>query len=112
MAPFHLLRRARRLFPFIERIFADGGYAGRKMALTVWLTGAWSLQIVSYWTLPVLRCCQNGGLSKGRLPGSVAIAAWPATLSATHHNRRCIHSPRHDPHHVRATCCKPLAMIC
>ncbi len=43
---FHLLRRARRLFPFIERIFADGGYAGRKMALTVWRTGAWRLQVV------------------------------------------------------------------
>ena len=43
---FHLLRRARRLFPFIERIFADGGYAGRKMAMTVWRTGAWRLQIV------------------------------------------------------------------
>ena len=43
---FHLLRRARRLFPFIERIFADGGYVGRKMAMTVWRTGAWSLQIV------------------------------------------------------------------
>jgi transposase len=43
---FHLLGRARRLFPFIERIFADGGYAGRKMALTVWRTGAWRLQIV------------------------------------------------------------------
>ena len=42
----HLLRRARRLFPFIERIFADGGYAGRKMALTVWRTGVWRLQIV------------------------------------------------------------------
>jgi transposase len=42
----HLLRSARRLFPFIERIFADGGYAGRKMAMTVWRTGAWSLQIV------------------------------------------------------------------
>ena len=42
----HLPRRARRLFPFIERIFADGGYAGRKMAMTVWRTGAWSLQIV------------------------------------------------------------------
>src|SRR5689334_13418422 len=26
----HLLRRARRLFPFIELIFADGGYAGPK----------------------------------------------------------------------------------
>ena len=32
---FHLLRRARRMFPFIERIFADGGYAGQKMALVV-----------------------------------------------------------------------------
>jgi len=43
---FHLLRRARRLFPFIECIFADGGYAGRKMAMTVWRTGAWRLQVV------------------------------------------------------------------
>src|SRR3974377_193459 len=43
---FHLLGRARRLFPFIELIFADGGYAGRKMALTVWRTGAWGMQIV------------------------------------------------------------------
>ena len=43
---FQLLRRARRLFPFIKRIFADGGYAGEKMALIVWRTGAWRLQIV------------------------------------------------------------------
>ena len=43
---FHLLRRARRLFPFITRIFADGGYAGEKMALVVWRTGAWKLEIV------------------------------------------------------------------
>jgi transposase len=41
-----LLRRARRLFPFIERIFADGGYAGPKMALVAWRTGTWRLQIV------------------------------------------------------------------
>jgi transposase len=40
------LRRARRRFPFIERIFADGGYAGEKMALVVWCTGAWKLEIV------------------------------------------------------------------
>ena len=43
---FQLLRRARRLFPFIERIFADGGYAGKKMALVVWRTGAWRLRNV------------------------------------------------------------------
>jgi hypothetical protein len=35
-----MLRHARRLFPFIERIFADGGYAGRKMALTICAMGA------------------------------------------------------------------------
>jgi transposase len=43
---FQLLRRARRLFPFIERIFADGGYAGPKMALVTCRTGTWRLQIV------------------------------------------------------------------
>lgn len=41
-----LLRRARRMFPFIERIFADGGYAGPKMALVARRTGIWRLQIV------------------------------------------------------------------
>jgi len=30
-----LLRQARRRFPFIERIFADGGYRGPRMAKTV-----------------------------------------------------------------------------
>jgi transposase len=49
---FHLLRRARRLFPFIERIFADGGYAGQKMALVVWRTGAWKLEIVKRTAAP------------------------------------------------------------
>ena len=43
---FELLGRARRLFPFIERIFADGGYRGEKMALAVARTGSWKLQIV------------------------------------------------------------------
>ena len=43
---FHLLRRARRLFPSIERIFADGGYRGEKMARVVSRTGIWKLEIV------------------------------------------------------------------
>jgi transposase len=43
---FELLRRARRLFPFIKRLFADGGYQGEKMALVVSRTGTWTLQIV------------------------------------------------------------------
>ena len=40
------LRAARRLFPFIERIFADAGYQGPKMARVVADTGCWTLQIV------------------------------------------------------------------
>ena len=41
-----LLRTARRWFPFIERIFADAGYQGPKMAKVVADTGCWTLQIV------------------------------------------------------------------
>jgi transposase len=41
-----LLRTARRLFPFVERIFADAGYQGPKMNKVVADTGCWTLQIV------------------------------------------------------------------
>lgn len=34
------------MFPFIETIFADGGYQGPKMAAAVARTGAWKLKIV------------------------------------------------------------------
>ncbi|MEH2474172.1 transposase [Nitrobacteraceae bacterium AZCC 2161] len=35
-----------RRFPFVERIFADGGYQGPKMAKTVAATGCWKIEIV------------------------------------------------------------------
>jgi transposase len=41
-----VLRQARRTFPFIERIYADGGYQGAKMSATIAATGAWKLEIV------------------------------------------------------------------
>jgi transposase len=41
-----VLLRARRRFPFIERIFADAGYAGAKAAAAVAATGSWTLEIV------------------------------------------------------------------
>ena len=41
-----LLLTARRLFPFIERIFADAGYQGPKMAKIVAETGCWLIEIV------------------------------------------------------------------
>ena len=41
-----MLKTARRLFPFIERIFADAGYQGAKMARVVAETGCWVVEIV------------------------------------------------------------------
>jgi transposase len=41
-----VLRQARRSFPFIERIYADGGYQGPKMAKAVAKTGAWRPEVV------------------------------------------------------------------
>ncbi len=48
---FDLLRRSRRLFPFVERIYADGGYQGPKMAGAVARTGVWQIEIVKRPTL-------------------------------------------------------------
>jgi transposase len=39
-------RRTRRLFPFIERIYADGGYRGPKAAKAAARTGKWKIEIV------------------------------------------------------------------
>jgi transposase len=41
-----LLRRVRRRFPFIKKIFADAGYQGPKMAKTIASTGTWQIVVV------------------------------------------------------------------
>ena len=41
-----LLQKTRRRFPFIEKIFADAGYQGPKMARTIAATGCWKIEIV------------------------------------------------------------------
>jgi len=41
-----LLRQARGLFPFVERIVGDAGYGGPKMAAVVARTGTWKMAIV------------------------------------------------------------------
>ena len=41
-----VLRQTRRLFPFIEVIFADAGYQGPIMAERVVKSGKWRLEIV------------------------------------------------------------------
>ena len=39
-------RRTRRLFPFIKRIYGDGGYQGPKAAKAAVKTGCWTIEIV------------------------------------------------------------------
>jgi transposase len=39
-------RRTRRLFPFIERIFADANYQGPKLAAALAETASWTIEIV------------------------------------------------------------------
>ena len=39
-------KRCRRLFPFIERIFADAGYQGPRVAQAAADTGSWIVEIV------------------------------------------------------------------
>ncbi len=41
-----VLQAVRRVFPFIERIFADGGYQGDATAAAVQALGPWDLQII------------------------------------------------------------------
>jgi transposase len=41
-----VFQAVRRLFPFIERIFADGGYQGEVTAAAVQALGPWKLEIV------------------------------------------------------------------
>jgi len=41
-----VLKEVRRLFPFIKKIFADGGYQGKATASAVAALGAWELEIV------------------------------------------------------------------
>jgi len=47
-----LLRQTRRSFPFVEVIFADGGYQGPIMAAVVAKTGKWRLEIVKRSDVP------------------------------------------------------------
>lgn len=39
-------RRTRRLYPFVERVFADAGYQAAKTAAAVAKSGTWKLEIV------------------------------------------------------------------
>ena len=45
-AGIDLLEQTRSRFPFVERVFADGGYGGAKTAAMVRCTGCWKIEII------------------------------------------------------------------
>jgi transposase len=96
-----LLRRARRLFPFIERIFADGGYAGRKMALVVWRTGTWKLQVVKRSAAAGFEVLTEAVDRRTHLRLDQPQPPPCARLRALCLHRRRLHPPCNDPHHAQ-----------
>ncbi len=78
-----LLREARRSFPFVERIFADAGYQGRKTEAAVARTGLWELEIVRRGDRDRFVSCRSAGSSSARSLGSAAAAGSPGITSAT-----------------------------
>ena len=104
-------RRTRRLFPFIERIYGDGGYQGPKAAKAAAKTGCWTIEIVErsptavgFEVLPKRWIVERTFAWLSRVPP-------PSTrLRALRQNRCRVHPPRHDPHHAEATRCKLLVM--
>ena len=78
-----LLREARRLFPFIERIFADAGYQGQKMEAPSPTPAPGILRSSAAATCTASSFFPNAGSSSALSPGSAATAAWRATSSVT-----------------------------
>jgi len=94
-----VLRTARRLFPFIDRIFADAGYQGPKMAKAVADTGCWTIEIVKrsdahrFVVLPKRWIVERTFAWISQSPAC-------ARLRALRSLRCRLHPPRHDPRHA------------
>ena len=65
-----LLRISRRIFPFIQRVFADGGYAGEKVANATLIAVEIVRKNPDRSASPF---SHDAGLSSGSSPGSAAI---------------------------------------
>jgi transposase len=107
---FQLLRRARRMFPFIERIFADGGYAGQKMALVAWRTGTWRVQIVKRSDAAGFQVLPKRWIVERTFCLDQSQSSLGARLRTLRLNRGCLRPTCHDPHHAQATRCNRFLM--
>jgi hypothetical protein len=98
-----VLWQARRSFPFIERIYADGGCQGPKMAKAV----AWRLHIVKRSDLHRFVVLLNRWIVERDLRLDQPLPSTRQGLRTSRSQSRCLHPPRHDPHHAQADHRKP-----
>ena len=96
-----LLRQARRRFPFVERIVADGGYAGPKMRALVARTGSWKLEIVKRSDVRGFVVLPKRWIVERHTRLDQPQPASRARLRATNPNRRHLREARHDPRHAQ-----------
>jgi hypothetical protein len=105
-----VLRQARRSFPFIERIYADGGYQGPIMAKTVAKTGPWRLEIVKRCDLHRFAIFAQALDRRTDLRLDQPLPSTGQGLRASRAQSRCFHPPRHDPNHAPAHLDKPFSL--
>ena len=68
------------LFPWLRHVFADGGYAGGKLAAALAGHGQWQIEIVKRSDRSAgFQLLHDAGWSSELSPGSTATAAWPKT---------------------------------
>jgi transposase len=90
-----LLRASRRIFPFIQRVFADSGYAGEKVTTATLI----AVEIVRKNPDQVASPSTRGaGSSNGSLPGLGEIGDWQKTSRQP----STPHAPSSTPH---PSCC-------
>jgi transposase len=104
-------RRTRRLFPFIERIYGDGGYQGPKAAKAAAKTGCWTIEIVERSPAAVgFEVLPKRWIVERTFAWLSRFRRLARDFEPLRQNRRRLHPPRHDPHHAEAPRCKILVM--
>jgi transposase len=96
-----LLQASRRIFPFIQRVFADSGYAGEKVAKATLI----AVEIVRKNPGQVgFAVNPRAGSSSGSLRGSGAIGGWQRTSKPP----SAPHAPSSTPH---PSCCLRVVLL-
>ena len=109
-APRVLDARTRRFFPFIEHIFADGGYQGSQLARRLAHTGSWLIEIVKRPDIPRFEVLPKRLDRRAHARLDQQVPPPRPRLRASPPQSCRLRTPRDDPPHAQ-TACKAIIMI-